>query len=238
HRLADLRHLRLPGRRRPGAGLPRRGHGRTRHRSARGRPRRRLRHPVHLTGHPDPGCRDGDGAGRGGGQGVPRSGNECPADLDRARPSHRLPAVFALYEVGTVKQVSTDSGIRTYVAVDGGMSDNIRTALYDADYSCTLANRASSAEPAIVRVVGKHCESGDIIVRDEYMGADVTAGDLVAVPSTGAYCRPLASNYNHIPRPGVLAVDADRVEWIVLPEDHSQMFPTDPGMADGGPSSR
>ncbi len=148
------------------------------------------------------------------------------------------PAVFTLYEVGTVKQVSTDSGIRTYVAVDGGMSDNIRTALYDADYSCTLANRASSAEPAIVRVVGKHCESGDIIVRDEYMGADVTAGDLVAVPSTGAYCRPLASNYNHIPRPGVLAVDADRVEWIVLPEDHSQMFSTDPGMADGGPSSR
>src|SRR5699024_963466 len=148
------------------------------------------------------------------------------------------PAVFTLYEVGTVKQVSTDSGIRTYVAVDGGMSDNIRTALYDADYSCTLANRASSAEPAIVRVVGKHCESGDIIVRDEYMGADVTAGDLVAVPSTGAYCRPLASNYNHIPRPGVLAVDADRVEWIVLPEDHSQMFATDPGMADGGPSSR
>src|SRR5699024_9015257 len=143
------------------------------------------------------------------------SSDVCSSDL-----------VFTLYEVGTVKQVSTDSGIRTYVAVDGGMSDNIRTALYDGDYSCTLANRASSAEPAIVRVVGKHCESGDIIVRDEYMGADVTAGDLVAVPSTGAYCRPLASNYNHIPRPGVLAVDADRVEWIVLPEDHSQMFST------------
>ena len=144
------------------------------------------------------------------------------------------PAVFTLYEVGTVKQVSTDSGPRTYVAVDGGMSDNIRTALYDADYSCTLANRNSSAEPAIVRVVGKHCESGDIIVRDEYMGADVTAGDLVAVPTTGAYCRSLSNNYNHLPRPGVLAVEADRVEWIVTPEDHTQMFATDPGMAGEG----
>ncbi|WP_166971375.1 diaminopimelate decarboxylase [Brevibacterium atlanticum] len=148
------------------------------------------------------------------------------------------PAVFSLYEVGTVKQVSTDSGIRTYVAVDGGMSDNIRTALYDADYSCTLANRASSAEPAIVRIVGKHCESGDIIVRDEYMGADVAAGDLVAVPSTGAYCRSLASNYNHLPRPGVLAVAADRVEWIVKPEDHSLMFATDPGMSGGEAEGR
>ena len=147
------------------------------------------------------------------------------------------PAVFTLYEVGTVKQVSTDSGTRTYVAVDGGMSDNIRTALYDADYSCTLANRNSNAEPAIVRVVGKHCESGDIIVRDEYMGADVTAGDLVAVPTTGAYCRSLANNYNHLPRPGVLAVEADRVEWIVTPEDHTQMFATDPGMAGGAASN-
>src|SRR5690606_27062449 len=139
-----------------------------------------------------------------------------------------------LYEVGTVKQVSTDSGLRTYVAVDGGMSDNIRTALHDADYSCTLANRNSSAEPAIVRAVAKHRGSGDIIVRDEYMGADVTAGDLVAVPTTGAYCRSLSNTYNRLPRPGVLAVEADRVEWIVTPEDHAQMFATDPGMAGGG----
>ncbi|MCI4009880.1 diaminopimelate decarboxylase [Brevibacterium sp. ZH18] len=143
------------------------------------------------------------------------------------------PSMFTLYEVGTVKEVSTDNGIRTYVAVDGGMSDNIRTALYDADYSCSLANRNSAAEPVIVRVVGRHCESGDIIVRDEYMGADVTAGDLVAVPSTGAYCRSLANNYNHQPRPGVLAVAPDKVEWIVLPEDYSQMLSSDPGMSAG-----
>ena len=95
------------------------------------------------------------------------------------------PAVFTLYEVGTVKEVSTDSGTRTYVAVDSGMSDNIRTALYDADYSSALANRASGAEPAIVRVVGKHCESGDIIVHDEYMGADVTAGEPRRSPVDG-----------------------------------------------------
>lgn len=142
------------------------------------------------------------------------------------------PAVFTLYAVGTVKEVVTDSGVRTYVAVDGGMSDNIRTALYDADYSCTLANRNSDAAPAVVRVVGKHCESGDIIVRDEYMGADVAPGDLVAVPGTGAYCRALSSNYNHVARPGVLAVTPDRVDWIVTPETYSQLFANDPGMAD------
>ncbi|MBE4693553.1 MULTISPECIES: diaminopimelate decarboxylase [Brevibacterium] len=142
------------------------------------------------------------------------------------------PAVFTLYRVGTVKEVVTDEGVRTYVAVDGGMSDNIRTALYDADYSCTLANRNSPAAPVVVRVVGMHCESGDVIVRDEYMGGDVAPGDLVAVPGTGAYCRSLSSNYNHVTRPGVLAVTRDRVEWIVTPETYSQLFASDPGMAD------
>jgi diaminopimelate decarboxylase len=82
-----------------------------------------------------------DGARRRRGQGMPRSGNERPRISIEPGRAIVSPAVFTLYEVGTVKQVSTDSGIRTYVAVDGGMSDNIRTALYDADYSCTLANR-------------------------------------------------------------------------------------------------
>ncbi len=113
------------------------------------------------------------------------------------------PAVFTLYAVGTVKDVD---GIRTYVSVDGGMSDNIRTALYDASYSATLASRASAAGPMLARVVGKHCESGDIVVKDEFLPADVQPGDLVAVPGTGAYCRSMASNYNHVPRPGVVAV--------------------------------
>ncbi|MBX4420952.1 diaminopimelate decarboxylase, partial [Mycobacterium tuberculosis] len=83
------------------------------------------------------------------------------------------PAVFTLYRVGTVKEVVTDEGVRTYVAVDGGMSDNIRTALYDADYSCTLANRTSPAAPVVVRVAGMHCEAGDVIVRDAHTGGAV-----------------------------------------------------------------
>ncbi|MDQ3629495.1 MAG: diaminopimelate decarboxylase [Actinomycetota bacterium] len=117
------------------------------------------------------------------------------------------PAVCTLYTVGTVKQVPLDGGAtRTYVSVDGGMSDNIRTALYDADYSCTLASRHSDVTPTLARVVGKHCESGDIVVKDEFLAGDLAPGDLLAVPATGAYCRSLASNYNHVPRPGVVAV--------------------------------
>jgi diaminopimelate decarboxylase len=113
------------------------------------------------------------------------------------------PGTVTLYRVGTVKDVD---GLRTYVSIDGGMSDNIRTALYDADYTCVLASRESAAPPTLCRLVGRHCESGDIVVRDAYLPADVTAGDLVAVAATGAYCRSMASNYNHVPRPGVVAV--------------------------------
>jgi diaminopimelate decarboxylase len=113
------------------------------------------------------------------------------------------PGTVTLYRVGTVKDVD---GLRTYVSVDGGMSDNIRTALYDADYTCVLASRESAAPPMLCRLVGRHCESGDIVVRDAYLPADVTEGDLVAVAATGAYCRSMASNYNHVPRPGMVAV--------------------------------
>jgi diaminopimelate decarboxylase len=113
------------------------------------------------------------------------------------------PGTVTVYEVGTVKPVA---GLRTFVSVDGGMSDNIRTALYDADYSVTLANRASDAEPMLARVVGKHCESGDIVVKDAWLPGDVRAGDLLAVAATGAYCRSMASSYNHLPRPPVVAV--------------------------------
>ena len=139
------------------------------------------------------------------------------------------PAVFTVYTVGTVKGVETETGVRTYVSVDGGMSDNVRTALYDADYSCTLASRTSDGDPAVVRVVGSHCESGDIIVRDEYLPADVRAGDLVAVPGTGAYCQPLSSNYNLTPRPGVLAVSAGRADWIIRPETPDDLLGRDCG---------
>ena len=136
------------------------------------------------------------------------------------------PAVFTLYEVGTVKDVD---GIRTYVSVDGGMSDNIRTALYDASYSATVAGRASSAEPLLARVVGKHCESGDIVVKDEFLPADVQPGDLLAVPGTGAYCRSMASNYNHVPRPPVVAVRDGASRVIVRRETEADLLALDVG---------
>ncbi|GAA0509620.1 diaminopimelate decarboxylase [Paractinoplanes deccanensis] len=136
------------------------------------------------------------------------------------------PAVFTLYEVGTVKDVD---GIRTYVSVDGGMSDNIRTALYDASYSATIAGRESTAEPLLARVVGKHCESGDIVVKDEFLPADVQPGDLLAVPGTGAYCRSMASNYNHVPRPPVVAVRDGASRVIVRRETEDDLLALDVG---------
>jgi diaminopimelate decarboxylase len=129
------------------------------------------------------------------------------------------PSTFTLYEVGTVKPVEVDGGAsRVYVSVDGGMSDNIRTALYAANYSCTVAGRTSEADPVLARVVGRHCESGDIVVMDEFLPADVQAGDLVAVPGTGAYCRSLSSQYNHTPRPPVVAVREGAARVIVRRE--------------------
>jgi diaminopimelate decarboxylase len=119
--------------------------------------------------------------------------------------------------------------VRTYVSVDGGMSDNIRTALYDADYSCTLANRASAATPVLARVVGKHCEAGDILVKDEFVPGDVAPGDLLAVPGTGAYCRSMASNYNHALRPPVIAVRDGEARVIVRRETEDDLFATDVG---------
>jgi diaminopimelate decarboxylase len=136
------------------------------------------------------------------------------------------PAMFTLYEVGTVKDVD---GIRTYVSVDGGMSDNIRTALYDASYSATLAGRASAAGPILARVVGKHCEAGDILVKDEFLPADVSPGDLLAVPGTGAYCRSMASNYNHVPRPPVVAVRDGVARVIVRRETEDDLLALDVG---------
>jgi diaminopimelate decarboxylase len=138
------------------------------------------------------------------------------------------PAVATLYEVGTVKQVSLDAGARrTYVSVDGGMSDNIRTALYDADYSATVASRRSDAAPTLARIVGKHCESGDIVVKDEFLPSDVAPGDLLAVPGTGAYCRAMASNYNHALRPPVIAVKDGVATVVVRRETEEDLLATD-----------
>ena len=138
------------------------------------------------------------------------------------------PSTFTLYEVGTAKDVELDGGAsRRYVSVDGGMSDNIRPALYGADYSCTVASRSSSAAPVLSRVVGKHCESGDIVVRDEYLPADVRAGDLIAVPGTGAYCRSMASTYNHVPRAAVVAVRSGEARVILRRETEDDLLALD-----------
>ena len=140
------------------------------------------------------------------------------------------PAVCTVYEVGTVKAVQLDGGaVRTYISVDGGMSDNIRTALYDADYSCTLANRSSDAPGLMTRLVGMHCEAGDILVKDEFLPGDVAPGDLVAVPGTGAYCRSMASNYNHALRPPVVAVRDGESRVVVRRETLDDLLATDLG---------
>ncbi|HUA28963.1 MAG TPA: diaminopimelate decarboxylase [Streptosporangiaceae bacterium] len=136
------------------------------------------------------------------------------------------PGTVTLYQVGTVKDVD---GLRTYVSVDGGMSDNIRTALYDADYTCVLASRESAAAPALCRLVGRHCESGDIVVRDAYLPADVAVGDLIAVAATGAYCRSMASNYNHVPRPGVVAVRGGAAKVLLRRETTDDLLRLDVG---------
>ena len=139
------------------------------------------------------------------------------------------PAGITVYEVGTIKLVELDHGlVRTYVSVDGGMSDNIRTALYGADYTVRLASRSSMAEPMLCRVVGKHCESGDVVVRDAWLPSDLAPGDLLAVAATGAYCRSMASNYNFVPRPGVVSVKEGDVSTVLRRETIDDLLGLEP----------
>lgn len=141
------------------------------------------------------------------------------------------PSMITLYTVGTTKKIELENGEkRTYVAVDGGMSDNIRTALYGAQYSVTLASRLSKAEPMLSRIVGKHCESGDIIVRDCYLPEDLVPGDLVAVAATGAYNRSMSSQYNLVTRPGVVSVNDKKINELLRKETYEDVFITDPGL--------
>ena len=139
------------------------------------------------------------------------------------------PAGVTVYNVGTIKDVLVSGGNRKYVSIDGGMSDNPRPSLYSADYSALLASRASSLEPVISRVVGKHCESGDIVVRDCYLPVDISPNDLLAVAATGAYCHSLASNYNYLPRPAMIAVYQGKVKVLMRAETEADMLSRDPG---------
>ena len=137
------------------------------------------------------------------------------------------PTTATIYEVGTVKLVELDSGARNYISVDGGMSDNIRTSLYDAEYSVALANRISTEVAQPSRVVGKHCESGDIVVRDCALPSDIRPGDLLVTPATGAYGRSMASNYNHVPRPPVVAIRDGKARVIVRRETYQDLLGLD-----------
>jgi diaminopimelate decarboxylase len=125
------------------------------------------------------------------------------------------PSTVTLYEVGTVKPLP---GLTTWVSVDGGMSDNIRPALYDAEHEVSLASRASDAEPHAVTVVGKHCESGDLVREHAPLPGDLAVGDLLAVAATGAYTASMASNYNLLPRPAAVLVKDGGVRELVRRE--------------------
>lgn len=138
------------------------------------------------------------------------------------------PTMFTLYEVGTVKDVTLENGThRRYISVDGGMSDNIRPSLYGAEYTTILANRTSAAAKTSSRLVGKHCETGDIIIREIDLPEDIVPGDLLAVPATGAYGRSMASNYNHVPRPSVVAVKDGKARVIVRRESIEDLLALD-----------
>lgn len=147
------------------------------------------------------------------------------------------PAGVTLYTVGTTKQVIVGEGsevdTRLYVSVDGGMSDNLRTSLYGAHYTVRLANRASDASPALVRVVGKHCESGDIVVSDDYLPGDVTPGDVLMVAQTGAYCHSLSSNYNAVGRPALVVVEGGEARVSLKAESVDDVLSRDVGLAIG-----
>ena len=129
------------------------------------------------------------------------------------------PGTITVYQVGTVKDVAvSETAHRRYVSVDGGMSDNIRPSLYGAIYDARLLSRTTDAPPALSRIVGKHCESGDIVVRDVWLPDDVTPSDLLGVAATGAYCYSMSSRYNLIGRPAVVAVRDGRARLILRRE--------------------
>jgi len=133
-------------------------------------------------------------------------------------------AMVTLYTVGTVKEIP---GIRTYVSVDGGMSDNIRPALYGARYEALLANKADVPSDHVVTIAGSHCEQGDLLIKDVSLPASVARGDILAVPATGAYGYSMASNYNRFPRPAVIAVQDGRAREIIARETYDDLIARD-----------
>ncbi len=134
------------------------------------------------------------------------------------------PSTITLYEVGTIKDLP---GLTRWVSVDGGMSDNIRPALYGAEHEVVLANRDSAAEPHAVTIVGKHCESGDLVREHVGLPGDLAVGDLLAVAATGAYTASMASNYNRLPRPAAVLVAEGRARTLVRRETLDDLLARD-----------
>jgi diaminopimelate decarboxylase len=133
-------------------------------------------------------------------------------------------AGMTLYRVGTIKELPD---VRTYLSVDGGMSDNIRPALYGAEYEAFLPRRADAERDRLVRIVGKHCESGDIISREAWVPDDTAVGDVLCTPVTGAYGHVMASNYNKLPRPAVIFVNDGRTQLVVRRESYEDLLRND-----------
>ena len=153
-----------------------------------------------------------------------------PALSVEAGRSIAAPAGITLYEVGTIKEIA---GVRTYVAVDGGMSDNPRPATYGARYEAFLPGRVTAPRPFVASVAGKHCEQGDILVRDAHLPADVAVGDVLATPVTGAYGYSMASNYNLVPRAAVLFVRDGRARVVVRRESLDDLVVRDQFESEG-----
>jgi diaminopimelate decarboxylase len=133
-------------------------------------------------------------------------------------------AAVTVYEAGTIKSIP---GVRTYVAVDGGMSDNPRPVLYGSGYEAFLPRAVTAERPQRARVVGKHCESGDVLLFDARVPADLAVGDLLAVPVTGAYGHSMGSNYNKVPRPAVVFVSEGRARLVVRRETYDDLVARD-----------
>ena len=145
-----------------------------------------------------------------------------------AEPGRAIAAAAAvtLYTVGTIKDLP---GIRTYVAVDGGMSDNPRPVLYGSGYETFLARDVDADRERVVRVVGKHCESGDLLVREGRVPSGLAVGDILCTPVTGAYGHSMGSNYNKVPRPAVVFVRDGEARVVVRRETEADLLATDVG---------
>jgi len=135
-------------------------------------------------------------------------------------------SAITLYSVGTIKDIP---GVRTYVAVDGGMSDNPRPVLYGSGYETFLPRSVDAPRPRPVRVVGKHCESGDMLVAQGWVPDDLCVGDVLATPVTGAYGHSMGSNYNKVPRPAVVFCRDGSARLVVRRETDDDLLRTDVG---------